>query len=92
MMSKSVRERFVGQYRSDLESYLLRLFPLGEMKFNGHGGLVFNTGLSANHSQGAVVIEGANDVVIITGMYVDDDDRLQIYDRYMKIEPAEEKR
>lgn len=78
MLSRRLREKWDGKSLDNFITFLQKLYPLGQVEYGGGGGIVYNTGLSSDVIIDGVVYVGKSDIVIVTGMYVDDDENIKM--------------
>ena len=78
MLSRRLREKWDGKSLDNFITFLQKLYPLGQVEYGGGGGIVYNTGLSSDVIIDGVVYVGKSDIVIVTGMYVDDDENVKM--------------
>lgn len=78
MLSRRLREKWDGKSLDNFITFLQKLYPLGQVEYGGGGGIVYNTGLSSDVIINGVVYVGKSDIVIVTGMYVDDDNNVKM--------------
>jgi len=73
MLPRRIREEWNGKSFDDFYCFITSYYPLSDYNFGGSGQLYFNTGLSVNQMENGMEIQARNDIVISTGLYVDDD-------------------
>jgi hypothetical protein len=77
MIAKRVREFCHNKPATVLEGTLRAVYPLGELQFVDGGVAIYSTGVP--------VTNGGPDLIIETGMYVDDGGMMQIYVSHLSL-------